>query len=118
MSTSGKVNYALTAFSKSIRKWTTIGLILFFAVGPLIWFCENHEFPLFVTSSFVFSLGQWFLGLALIGEFLRQTARIIVEGLGGNTNEERIVKSSKSLRDYIPERNTDSVRDAFDYDKG
>lgn len=83
-----KVNSSLASFSGFIQG-AVIGGIALLLLGAVV-FGNNLTGGSMAGLSWgiIFCyLGSGLLGLSILGSFLRQTARVIVEGLDGNLNE-------------------------------
>lgn len=87
---SSKVNFSLAAFSRFISGSLIAGAVsLVISLGLMFAgaMSAKPNFGLVGLGIFCMYLGVTLLGLSLAGWFLRQTARTIVEGLGGNLDE-------------------------------
>lgn len=83
-----KINNSLTAFSSFIQN-AMIGGVALLLLGSIIFGTNLSSGNLAAVSWGVifFYLGSGLIGLSVVGSFLRQTARVIVEGMGGNITE-------------------------------
>ena len=78
-----KYNHSLSAFNSAIK---SIGYasILFLGIGLFwLWNTNSYDVVSFGWATGFIYIGSGLLGLGVIGMFLRQTARVIVDGLGG-----------------------------------
>jgi hypothetical protein len=84
-----KINASLAQFSKFISTCLIGGTLSLF-LGIVLFFLNSETVnPLGIFSAgFSFYLSSMAFGLAIVGAFLRQTARVIVEGLDGNLRED------------------------------
>lgn len=78
--TAQKLNNSLATFKRYIEGllWTGIGL---FVLGSILGFFTGG------FGILVIYIGATLISLSILGSFLRQTARAIIEGLDGNTTE-------------------------------
>lgn len=94
----GKMNQSLAKFSGFISAMIAIGLIglvgggLFFVAGATAFEPVPIGFAVFLVY-----VSSSAIGLAVVGAFLRQTAKVIVEGLNGNLNESGFIAENISF---------------------
>jgi hypothetical protein len=88
MSQRKTINAALASFSEFIRTSLWIGVIATF-IGAFLYGSNSSsgDFPAMIWGIVLIYFGSGLFGLSIVGMFLRQTARVIVEGLGGNLVE-------------------------------
>ena len=88
MGNSKKLNNSLKAFSRAITVSTAVGIGTSLLGLALLAFSLAGTGILTLTWGVLFLyIGSGLIGLAIAGLFLRQTARVIVEGMGGNIFE-------------------------------
>lgn len=83
-----KTNKSLAKFSSFISSSAVVGAIaLFIGIAIFVLNQDSTNPSTIFFAAFSLYLSSTSFGLAIVGSFLRQTAMVIVEGMGGNLNE-------------------------------